>query len=142
MRKPDSDCPEVAGPQCGLDLRRPRRGRRPQTSRSGTWALRLPLAALWMLRAACGRAFRANRRHPNDQHEPLAGPPRPRFRTPPRGGASTRQSGKARWMRERCDYAASLIKVQFGLLAVGLPLVVLECEGIGCSVGAAAGFMR
>src|SRR5918993_3034760 len=35
MRKPDSDCPEVAGPQCGLDLRRPRRGRRSQTSRSG-----------------------------------------------------------------------------------------------------------
>src|SRR5215211_817688 len=84
MREPDSDCPEVAGPQCGLDLRRPRRGRRPQTSRSGTWALRLPLAALWMLRAACGRAFRANRCHPNDQHEPLAGPPQPRFRTPPR----------------------------------------------------------
>src|SRR5215216_5502816 len=87
MRKPDSDCPEVGGPQCGLDLRRPRRGRRPHTSRSGTWALRLPLAALWMLRAACGRAFRANRRHPNDQHEPLAGPPQPRFRTPPRLGS-------------------------------------------------------
>jgi hypothetical protein len=69
MRKPDSDCPEVGGPQRGLDLRRGRRRRRPQTSRSGTWALRLPLAALWMLRAACGPALPI----PEGAHEKVEG---------------------------------------------------------------------